>query len=63
MAKKIKPGAPHPRPRGHVIRASAKKPPLGPSKVAPVDLAGLLGAENADLQEDDWISRQLPTFD
>jgi hypothetical protein len=63
MAKKHKTGAPHPSPLGHAIRALAKKPAPGRAKAAPSPLAVQLGTDNADLQDDDWVGRQLPTFD
>ena len=56
---------------GGVIRAAAKKtsPPKkkvaakARGKAAPTDLVGQLEAENAGLEEDDWMDRQLPTYD
>jgi len=66
----------HPRcktcPHCHeVIRAAAKKtsPPRKKAAIktraeaAPTDVVGQLGAENAELEEDDWIDRLLPTYD
>lgn len=62
MAKKNKTGAPHPRLHCHFIRAAAKKPPPARAKASPTSPVGQLRAEN-EIQEDDWITRQLPTFD
>jgi len=54
-----------------VIRAAAKKtsPPQkrvavkARAKATPTDLVGQPKAENAKLEEDDWIDRLLPTYD
>jgi hypothetical protein len=72
MDTKNEAGATRPCPNCHeVIRAAAKKtsPPRkrvtvkARAEAAPTDLVGQLKAESAKHEEDDWISRQLPTFD
>jgi hypothetical protein len=62
MPKKKKTGALHPCQNSQVIRAPARKP-LVRAKVAQTRAAGQLGAADTELQEDDWVARQLPTFD
>jgi len=72
MDKNSKAGATRPFPHSReVSRAAAKKtsPPKkkaavkARAKAAPTDLAGQPEAENAIREEDDWVSRQLPTYD
>lgn len=62
MPKKKKTGALHPCQNGQVIRAPARRPVVR-AKVAQTHAVGQCGAANTELQEDDWVARQLPTFD
>jgi hypothetical protein len=72
MDKDNKAGATRPCPHSHeVSRAAAKKTSpkkkqaavKARAKAAPTDLAGQPEADTTILEEDDWISRQLPTYD
>jgi len=72
MNKKNKAGATRPCPHCHeASRAAAKKTSSPKKKVAvkarakaaPTVLVGQPEAENAKREEDDWMTRQLPTYD
>ena len=72
MDTKNKAGATRRCPHCHeVTRAAAKKTSRPKKKVAVkaraqaalTDPVGQLNAEKAKLEEDDWVSQQLPTYD
>ncbi len=54
---------PHGAPGDSRRAASKKLADKARAKAAPTDLVGQLQAENAELEEDDWIDGQLPTYD
>lgn len=72
MDENNKAGATRPCPHSHdVSRVAARKMSLpkkkaavkARAKAAPTDLAGQPEVPNAILEEDDWMNRQLPTYD